>query len=84
MLCRRFPEHATPLSRLTRLFVRERWGLPQRAPRELELADVTSLWTAIRSIVLSRLVQLLRSLQVRNILHLLQEMSQWPKRKVEL
>jgi hypothetical protein len=83
MLCRQFPEQAAPLSRLTKLFVRERWGIPRRAPRELELADATCLWSAIRSLVLSRLVQLLRSLQVKSILRLLQEMDQSHKDKRE-
>jgi len=83
MLCRQFPEQAAPLSRLTRLFVRERWGSPQRAPRELELADATYLWCAIRSLVLCRFVQLLQSLQAKNILHLLQEMSQSHKDRAE-
>ncbi len=76
MLSRQFPEQAVPLSRLTKLFVRERWGLPHHTPRELPLADATYVWTAIRSLVLTRFVQLLRSLQVRNILHLLREMIQ--------
>ena len=76
MLCRQFPEQAAPLLRLTRLFVRERWGLPQRAPRELKLAEVTYLWSVMRSLVLIRFVQLLRSLQVRSIVHLLQKMGQ--------
>jgi transglutaminase-like putative cysteine protease len=81
MLSRQFPEHAAPFSRLTRLFVRERWGLPQPTPRKLELTDATYLWTAMRSLVLSRFAQLLQSLQVRNILRLLQSMSQMLKNK---
>jgi len=56
--------------------VRERWGLPHHTPRELPLADATYVWAAIRSLVLTRFIQLLRSLQIRNILHLLQEMIQ--------
>lgn len=71
MLARQFPEQAAPFSRLTKLFVRERWGVPQPTPRKLELTDATSLWLAMRSLVLSHFARLLSSFQVINVLHLL-------------
>ena len=76
MLCRQFPNQAVPLSRLAKLFVRERWGVPRRAPRELETVEVTYIWNAMRLLVLSRLAQLLRSLRVSTIIRLLPGMKQ--------
>jgi hypothetical protein len=73
MLSRQFPDQAAPLSRLAKLFVRERWGVPRRAPRKLETAEVTYLWKAMRSLVLSRLAQILRSWRVNAVMHLLKE-----------
>lgn len=76
MLSRQFPEQAVPFSRLTKLFVRERWGVPQPTPRKLELADATYLWAAMRSLVLCRFAQLLQFLQVHTLLYSLQKLIQ--------
>lgn len=73
MLSRQFPKQTASFSRLTKLFVQERWGAPQPTPRKLELTDATSLWIAMRSLILGHFAQLLKSLQVSNILHLLQK-----------
>ncbi len=70
MLCRQFPNQAAPLSRLAKLFVRERWGVPRHASRKLAVAEVTYIWNAMRLLVLSRLVQLLRSLRIMVIMRL--------------
>ena len=79
MLCQQFPKQAAPLSRLAKLFVRERWGAPRRAPRELEAAEVTYIWNAMRLLVLSRLAQLLRPLRISTIMRLLLAMRQSPR-----
>lgn len=81
MLSRQFPEQATAFSRLTKLFVRERWGVPQSTPRKLELTDATYLWTAMRSLVLSRFAQLLQSLQIKGGVRLLRNLSHRQKNK---
>ena len=36
VLCQRVPQEASPIWRLTELFVRERWGVPHQAPRPLK------------------------------------------------
>jgi transglutaminase-like putative cysteine protease len=61
MLGRQLPAQATVFSRLTKLFVRERWGIPHPTPRKLEPTDAAHIWDAIRSLLLSRFLQLLRS-----------------------
>lgn len=81
MLSRQFPQQIAPFSRLTKLFVREHWGVPQPTPRKLELTDATHLWTAMRSLVLSRFTQQLQSWQIRHNLHFLQEIVHLYKHK---
>jgi len=70
ILSRQFPKQVAPFSRLTKLFVRECWGVPQSTPRKLELAETVRLWTAMRSLVFSHFAQLVRYPQLRNFLHL--------------
>jgi transglutaminase-like putative cysteine protease len=74
MLGQQFPAQASVFSCLTKLFVRERWGIPHPTPRKLEPADAAYVCSAMRSLLLIRLSQLLRSGHVRIISHLLREM----------
>lgn len=47
-LCRRVPQEAGPLWRLTELFVRERWGRPQQAAHPLAERELTQLSPGLR------------------------------------
>jgi len=49
MLSRQFPQNATPLLRLTDLFVRERWGAPTQAPSPVEEESVEQLLPGLGS-----------------------------------
>ncbi len=52
MLSYRFPQEATPLWRLTELFVRERWAAPHQAPRAVEEQELERLSPRLRRIFL--------------------------------
>jgi transglutaminase-like putative cysteine protease len=83
MLSQQFPEQAVPFSRLTRLFVRERWDVPQSTPCKLAVADTTYLWATLRSLILSRFAQLLHGSQAKIIVSLLHRIIQLHSDKVE-
>ncbi len=75
MLGRQCPAQANVFSRLTKLFVRERWGAPHSTPRKLEPTDAAYVCGAIRSLLLSNLSQLLRPRHVRIVPRLSRETS---------
>lgn len=66
MLGRQCPAQANVFSRLTKLFVRERWGAPHPTPRKLEPTDAAYVCGAMRSLLLSNLSQLLRPRHAEN------------------
>jgi len=49
MLGRRYPRAAAPMSRLTELFVRERWAPPQHSPDPVEGQALEKLWHQLRN-----------------------------------
>ncbi|MBO0781159.1 MAG: transglutaminase domain-containing protein [Ktedonobacteraceae bacterium] len=57
MLSQHFPRHASPLRRLTDLFVRERWGAPPQAPRREEQREVERTWPELRATLLRALLR---------------------------
>ena len=48
ILGRHYPHAASPMRRLTELFVRERWAPPQHAPDPSEGRDLEKLWPHLR------------------------------------
>ncbi|TMD59137.1 MAG: transglutaminase domain-containing protein [Chloroflexi bacterium] len=54
VLCSRVPQEATPLWRLTELFVRERWSAPHQIPYALEMSEreLQRLWPGLRRMFL--------------------------------
>ncbi len=51
MLSQHFSQQATPLWRLTELFVRDRWGAPQNVPYPAEEESVEHLWPTLRNML---------------------------------
>jgi transglutaminase-like putative cysteine protease len=49
MLGRRFPQAATPMRRVTELFVRERWAAPHQAPGPGEKQSLEKQWLQLRN-----------------------------------
>jgi hypothetical protein len=56
MLSQQLPEGSMPLRRLTDLFVRDRWGPPQAAPRPQEEEDIHQFWPVLRAELLRRIL----------------------------
>ncbi|HTK08460.1 MAG TPA: transglutaminase domain-containing protein [Ktedonobacteraceae bacterium] len=54
MLRQQLPQGSMPFQHLTELFVRDRWGPPQAAPRPQEEAHIQQCWPALRTELLLR------------------------------